>query len=100
MLSLLPPEHVDVLYGDILSTESLRELHGRIGVIRTRYGRTWETDAQGVSSVSAALLTGESDHVQLSCISLRGRVHQNQLQGAIPLLAATVRRVAERIAED
>jgi len=53
-----------------------------------------------VSSVSAALLTGESDHVQLSCISLRGRVHQNQLQGAIPLLAATVRRVAERIAED
>ncbi|NKW35503.1 IclR family transcriptional regulator, partial [Rhodococcus hoagii] len=43
---------------------------------------------------------GESDHVQLSCISLRGRVHQNQLQGAIPLLAATVRRVAERIAED
>ncbi len=100
MLSLLPPEHVDVLYGDILSTESLRETTRTHRRHPHPLRRTWETDAQGVSSVSAALLTGESDHVQLSCISLRGRVHQNQLQGAIPLLAATVRRVAERIAED
>ncbi|PTR28800.1 DNA-binding IclR family transcriptional regulator [Rhodococcus sp. OK519] len=99
MLSLLPPEHVDVLYSDILSPESLRELHRRISVIRTRFGRTWETDSQGVSSMSAALRTGEADHVQPSCISLRGRVHSNQLQRTMPLLAATVRKVSERVSD-
>ncbi|WP_430331035.1 IclR family transcriptional regulator [Rhodococcus sp. ACT016] len=98
MLAFLPPEHVDVLYGDVLVPEALAHLHGQLGQIRTLSGRTWETDARGVSSAAAAVRSGdEGDQVQVSCVSLRGRVPTDQLRRVLPLLAGVTRMISERL---
>ncbi|GAB2665091.1 helix-turn-helix domain-containing protein [Prescottella soli] len=97
MLALLPPEHVDVLFGDVLSADSMTDLHGQLAQIRTRSGRTWQTDARGVSSAAAAVRSGEGDQVQLSCVSLRGRVPTDQLRRVLPLLAGVTRMMSERL---
>lgn len=99
MLALMPPEHVDTLYHDVLRPDALRDLHGRLGLIRTRSGRTWDTDPRGVATAAAAMQFGEPDHLQLSCISLRGRVPTEQLRRVVPLLAGATRMISTRMAE-
>ncbi|MGF7122252.1 IclR family transcriptional regulator [Rhodococcus sp. AG1013] len=99
MLALLPPEHVDALYRGALAPAALSDLHRQLGIIRTRSGRAWDTDPSGVLSVAAAMCSGETDSAQLGCISLRGRVHTDQLQRALPLLAGATRMISARIAE-
>ncbi|MCL2534846.1 MAG: helix-turn-helix domain-containing protein [Nocardiaceae bacterium] len=97
MLAFLPPEHVDVLYRDVLAPGELAYLHGLLGQIRTRSGRNWETDARGVSSAAAAVRFGDGDQLQLSCVSLRGRVPTDQLRRVLPLLAGVTRMISERL---
>lgn len=99
MLSLMPPEHVDTLFHDVLPADQLHDLHGRLAYIRTHSGRTWETDPRGVSAAVAALRSGEGDQVQLSCLSLRGRVPTDQLRRVLPLLAGATRMISTRLDE-
>jgi hypothetical protein len=86
-----------VLFRDALSAASMSALHGRLGQIRTNSGRNWETDARGVSSAAAAVRSGEGDQIQLSCVSLRGRVPTDQLRRVLPLLAGVTRMMSERL---
>jgi len=100
MLALVAPEQVDVLFRGVLSPAAMTDLHGRLGQIRMQSGRTWETDPRGVSSAAAAVRSGDGDQIQLSCVSLRGRVHTDQLRRVLPLLAGVTRMMSERLAEN
>ncbi|WP_305093987.1 IclR family transcriptional regulator [Prescottella sp. R16] len=97
MLALQPPEQVDALYSGVLSADALARLHAQLAQIRTRSGRTWETDSRGVGSTAAALCSGEDDHVQFSCLSLRGRVPIARLRGTLPMIATATKMISSRL---